>query len=499
MSTRAQSTVIGVVLLFGIAIIAFSSYQAYQVPNQNANVEFQHFQAVQDDMIALRSGILQTGQTDEPQFRTLRLGTQYPTRIAAVNPPPPAGRLHTTPAYNITIANATTSQTVPTRFLVYEPGYTHLTQTPIWYENTLVYLDGRATGEGVVILADQAINRTDDLRVIALQNTLDRSGTNQISIALYATRAVGSLPTGSVTVQFPTRLDPTAGEYPWNETLGAYYAGVTQNAYADGVHQITLTNLPREELAVNTVGLNELPTAREAPFRDRTAPPGDRDPPPAPTPPTPSLSLRVEDFTDWDRDRPAFYVSYAGSQAVATVEVTVQSQQSNRVQTQTGPARSGRLFSFQTGRDETFQITAQARGSDGTLLTERTITTTADGTSPTQANDPFEALRTADDATLEGVTIVDQTNFGQGARYDVSYTVSQSGDFSTVEGFALSLASDPGQGSTRTTSQRRVDSLRLNPYNGFFRSYRVGVIVTDSQGVAVDGQAVIDTADSADP
>ena len=71
---RAQSTLVGFILLFGILTIAFSSYQAVVVPNQNAEVEFNHFQDIQDDFTEFRSTLINSvGATDDRSV-TFRLG-----------------------------------------------------------------------------------------------------------------------------------------------------------------------------------------------------------------------------------------------------------------------------------------------------------------------------------------------------------------------------------------------------------------------------------------
>ncbi|MDZ7746206.1 MAG: hypothetical protein U5K28_06720 [Halobacteriales archaeon] len=49
--TRGQSVQVGVIILFAFAIIAFTSYQAVVVPQQNQQVEFDHNQEVQSDMV----------------------------------------------------------------------------------------------------------------------------------------------------------------------------------------------------------------------------------------------------------------------------------------------------------------------------------------------------------------------------------------------------------------------------------------------------------------
>ena len=58
---RSQSTVIGVVVLFGFFILALSLYQAQVVPQQNAETEFDHFQEAKNEFTVLRTAISRAG------------------------------------------------------------------------------------------------------------------------------------------------------------------------------------------------------------------------------------------------------------------------------------------------------------------------------------------------------------------------------------------------------------------------------------------------------
>ncbi|MFC6976212.1 hypothetical protein ACFQL1_18425 [Halomicroarcula sp. GCM10025709] len=55
---RSQSIQVGAVLLFAVLIIAFSTYQAFVVPDQNRQIEFNHNQEVQQQLQDLRNAIV---------------------------------------------------------------------------------------------------------------------------------------------------------------------------------------------------------------------------------------------------------------------------------------------------------------------------------------------------------------------------------------------------------------------------------------------------------
>lgn len=130
-------------------------------------------------MVDVRSAISNAGQNSESQYPTVQLGTNYPTRLFAVNPPPPTGTLRTS-SHNIRVYNNSnefgTSEglNVSTKFLEYENGYNELDVGSIRYENSVLYLDERDSGGNIAIIEDQNLITGDDgpIQIIALQKTI---------------------------------------------------------------------------------------------------------------------------------------------------------------------------------------------------------------------------------------------------------------------------------------------------------------------------------------
>ncbi|MDZ5812645.1 hypothetical protein U4E84_14955 [Halorubrum sp. AD140] len=259
---RGQSVVIGTVILFGFLILALSLYQVQIVPQENAQVEFQHFEEVRNDLVELRAGVLQAGSSDRPQYETVRLGTTYSTRLFAINPPAPAGTIQTSDSYNITIeGDSGDPVNVSTRFLQYQPGYNELDPSSTWYDASVLYLDARDEGGGLAVIEDQElVNDEGEVRITALQNDFSRSGTGRVTLELYPAEGVtDQLPEGNLTVTVPTRLS----EEDWEEktdlpTDSDVYGGVTGDANDDGVHNLTLDTTD-DNLTVDTVGVQEAP------------------------------------------------------------------------------------------------------------------------------------------------------------------------------------------------------------------------------------------------
>ena len=257
---RGQSVVVGTVILFGFLILAMSMYQVQIVPQQNAQVEFQHFEEARNDMVNLRAGILQAGSSDATQYRTVQLGTTYSPRLFAINPPSPSGTIRTSESYPITITNGSDTRTIPTRFIEYRPGYHEIDQSPMWYDASVLYLDARDEGGGIAVIEDQNLVDSDsnEVQITALQNEFRRSGTGQVTLELYpAENVTETIPEGDLTVTVPTRL---SGDEYWDDEANIssdVYVG-TSDANEAGIHNLTLKTT-NENLTVDTVGVQEAP------------------------------------------------------------------------------------------------------------------------------------------------------------------------------------------------------------------------------------------------
>ena len=259
---RGQSVVIGTVILFGFLILALSLYQVQIVPQQNAQVEFQHFEEVRNDLVELRAGILQAGSTDRPQYQTVRLGTSYSTRLFAINPPAPAGTIRTTESYPITIAyesNDTVIETIPTRFIQYRPGYNEIDQSPTWYDASVLYVDASEEGGGIAVIEGQElVDNEEKVTIVALQREFRRSGTGRVTVELQpAVSPTDEIPDGPLTITIPTRLSESDWENKTNITSKDAYVSVTDDNN-DDIYDLELSTTA-ENLTVDTVGVQEAP------------------------------------------------------------------------------------------------------------------------------------------------------------------------------------------------------------------------------------------------
>lgn len=185
---RAQSIQVGAVLLFAILILAFSTYQAVIVPEQNRRVEFDHNQNVQSQLSELRDDIIATQDGGAARSTTIDLGTRYPSRAIALNPSSPSGTLRTVgttdPLFNLTIDNATasgetgdvwngTARSYNTGSIEYVPVYHNYDDAPTTrYEHTVLYNNFSADS---LVLANQSFIQGDQLSLVTLNGSLQRT------------------------------------------------------------------------------------------------------------------------------------------------------------------------------------------------------------------------------------------------------------------------------------------------------------------------------------
>ena len=189
---RAVSSLIGFILLFAIGIIAFSSYQAFVVPNQNAQVEFSHSQQIENEFSDFRSNVVNAIESTDERSTSFTLGTQYPSRLIALNPPAAAGTLSTTEPGEVSLDSEAVGigdvcgvNDATSRSLVYEPQYNEYqsAQSTV-YENTFV---GTTFRDGQSFPQPQRMIREDGVYLTLLTGSVSESRTGAIGVNINAT------------------------------------------------------------------------------------------------------------------------------------------------------------------------------------------------------------------------------------------------------------------------------------------------------------------------
>ena len=85
---RGASVVLGAILVFLIAAVAFGIIQANHVPSWNKDVEYEHLNVVNDDMMTFKSDVEDVAFSGEPKSSDFRMGVRYPNRMFLANPGP---------------------------------------------------------------------------------------------------------------------------------------------------------------------------------------------------------------------------------------------------------------------------------------------------------------------------------------------------------------------------------------------------------------------------
>lgn len=184
---RGQTIQVGAVLLFGVAIVLFSTYQATIVPNQNSQTEFQHNQDVHSQLVTIRNTIATPPPRDESKGVQIDLGTTYSSRTIGMNPSNPSGSLQTVGTGNtdidVTIKNAKTVQGTPgywsgtTEFntggLVYKPEYNEYQADKVVYDNQALYVGDSESGTGT--LTEPSMIRGRSINLVTLTGSLAKS------------------------------------------------------------------------------------------------------------------------------------------------------------------------------------------------------------------------------------------------------------------------------------------------------------------------------------
>ena len=256
---RAQSVVIGSLLVFTIIVLSFSSYQAFVVPNQNAQVEADHFQNTETQFSELRSSVINSIGANENRSTAIDLGTRYPARTFALNPPPAAGKLETTDAGNVGVTEngdsvevcATGGTTPTTRSLVYTPNYNEY-QPPqsIGYETRMisrVFRDGR--------LFDQRMVNSNSNRVslYLFNRSVSENGITSYSLEVKGSHQHTATLTNP-TITLPSKYDATT----WNDDILEGQTDVTASGAGNGRVEFDFSN-EEWEVSCAVVGLDSDP------------------------------------------------------------------------------------------------------------------------------------------------------------------------------------------------------------------------------------------------
>lgn len=262
--TRAVSEVVGAILLFGILILALTSYQAAVVPSQNAQTEFEHNQDIEDEMVDLRNAVLEAQSTGTDTFASIKLGTRYRDRVLAINPTPATGTLQTVEQENISVTEAGGQQRddplglddrpLENQFIEYTPNYfEYRSAGTVRYENTLTYHQFASAN---ITLTDQRLLQGDRVTLAPIEGTVSENGIQRVTVE----PVPGVLQT--VRVEDPVITVPTKlSEDDWTELLVDELSAEESLSVTDGNLILELDGIYR--VTYSPIGANQPPREGE--------------------------------------------------------------------------------------------------------------------------------------------------------------------------------------------------------------------------------------------
>ncbi|MFB6119072.1 hypothetical protein [Halosegnis sp.] len=262
--SRGVSTVIGALFVFSFIVIGLTVNQATVVPQENREVEFNHYvDEVQTDMVGLRSQITSIAGFNGSRSTTVDRGVQYPARVIAINPPPATGhlqqRLETQP---VVISESGTGTNLASEVcggsstygIQYNPDYANLDAQPIHYENGQVYARDGDTGN-VALLGGSAKTIIDTDRkqidIYRLVGTLPTSASiTPVTVQLEGSTIIGEVSGKQVNeIRLPTELPESVWQ---DELVNGSYAG---DISASGT-TVTISSIPSDyEIRCFTIGV----------------------------------------------------------------------------------------------------------------------------------------------------------------------------------------------------------------------------------------------------
>lgn len=207
------------------------------------------------------------------------------------------------------------------------------------------------------------------------------------------------------------------------------------------------------------------------------------------------IGMRIDDLSDIRTNSPRFYVSYDVNAEVDNIEIDAESQESSAsANVIVTDSRGGVSLEPGFGSTQEFEISLRVTAEDGST-NQQSVTISADTTNPANNDD----LSISDSATLDSSTIRDRTNTNQNnARFDFTYSISDTGSFDRVELHALNINGNGGSDSVSITN-RNGNNERVDPNDGANTEYKLAILVIDESGAVVDDRIIQDTADGNDP
>ncbi|GGL58497.1 hypothetical protein [Halocalculus aciditolerans] len=229
--SRAQTELLGAILVFGVAITVLVSLQVFAVPLTNERVEFSHNLDVQGDVGEVSTAVFRASTTGVENVVTFDYGTTYPSRAFLRNPPPASGSLSTTDLGRVTLSHVSasgeandyvsdTTYSFRTTGLTYRPSYNEYANAPTTrYEYPVTY-NVFANGNSSVV-GESGLVRGDRITLTLVSGNFSRAqvAPGAVHVVPVSAPAQSTTVTNAgddpMTLRLPTHLD----EETWESVL----------------------------------------------------------------------------------------------------------------------------------------------------------------------------------------------------------------------------------------------------------------------------------------
>ena len=262
---RAVAMQVGATILFAFLIMTLVIYQVQVVPSQNETVEFNHLETVENDMLEVRNTLLSSRQNAQVGYSVVKMGTTYPSRAIASNPPSPSGEMRTTELRQMRVwenggsgdpkaerTDGVCPGTAETRRLEYTPNYNVLDDAPTMVvENTLLYKN--YSSAEVVASSQKLVDaNTSVINLIPIRGNYSTSTSRSVSFE--------PVPGGlkSTDVRNPELTVPTTLSEPkWEELLAEEGVPAANVTVANG--NLTVSLGGSYAVTCGPMGINSAP------------------------------------------------------------------------------------------------------------------------------------------------------------------------------------------------------------------------------------------------
>ena len=264
---RGVSEVVGAILVFGVLIALLAIFQTQAIPAANQQVEFNHNQEAQGDLVKFHQTTSEVVNTGDKESVGIETGTGYPARLLFYSPPQATGSLSTTDNRTVTITNASATNpevrdyidssnlTLSSRTLEYSVNYNYLDNAPTTrYEYGVLY--NNFSDATIIKNPGSVVDDTDINLIFMAGNYSATSGTTQsVDIRPVSAPARPVTVTGdggsNITLELPTQMPLST----WDEIVGSQSTVLNVSKPTNETVRIVLDGDQRYTLRMAGIGL----------------------------------------------------------------------------------------------------------------------------------------------------------------------------------------------------------------------------------------------------